>query len=398
MNKFKPQILIVEDDELIRNIFQQSLENWGYPVDTAENGQDALDKIRKKNYHIVITDLNMPVMDGMTLLNRIKSDWPYIETIVVTGFATIESAIDALKMGAFDFILKPVNFDQVKITVKKCHHKIQADAENTHLKKINARLKELNEMKDKFLSITNHEIRTPLTIIKGYIEILDGLVQSHEPEIQEIFQILKTTIQELTQTIERMHTLSRANRGEWIAKPHLVDVTQVAHKVYNEMHRLFDHRSIQIKVSIPDHPLYIRGSFHALQIILRELLQNALKFTQDGGKVHLKIYETHKQVAICVQDNGIGIPYEKQEAIFSLFYEVQDVVYHKTSKNEFMGGGMGIGLSLVKEFITHMKGKIVVDSDPGIGSSFVVYLPKVRKEQPHKEVRSDEQSSITFPG
>ncbi|NOX37152.1 MAG: response regulator [Calditrichaeota bacterium] len=396
MDKFKPQILIVEDDELIRNIFQQSLENWGYPVDTAENGQDALDKIRRKNYHIVITDLNMPIMDGMTLLNRIKSEWPYIETIVVTGFATIESAIDALKMGAFDFILKPVNFDQVKITVKKCHHKIQAEAENTHLKKINARLKELNEMKDKFLSITNHEIRTPLTIIKGYIEILDGLINSSEPEIREIFQILKSTIQELTQTVERMHTLTRANRGDWIAEPHNVDVVQVAQKVYDEMHRLFEHRSIQLEISLPHHPLYILGSFHALQIILRELLQNALKFTQDGGKVNLKIYETHKQVAICVQDNGIGIPYEKQDAIFSLFYEVQDVVYHKSSKNEFMGGGMGIGLSLVKEFVTNMKGKIVVDSDPGIGSTFVVYLPKVRQETSHKEVKPDEPSQVTF--
>ncbi|NIV15473.1 MAG: response regulator, partial [Aliifodinibius sp.] len=100
MQKSDTKVLVVDDEELIRNLFKNSLQKWNYKVDLAHDGQMALQKCSENDYHIVITDLNMPNMNGMSLLERIKSRWPMIEVIVITGYATIESAIEAMKIGA----------------------------------------------------------------------------------------------------------------------------------------------------------------------------------------------------------------------------------------------------------------------------------------------------------
>ncbi len=374
-------ILVVEDEQLIRDIFRQALENWGYTVTVAEDGAEALRWLKRQPFHIVITDLYMPGVDGMSLLHKIKDNWPFIEVIVVTGHGTVESAIEAMKHGAFDFILKPVNFDQVRITIKRCQQKIQAESENAQLREINARLQELNELKDKFLSITNHELRTPITIIKGYLEILMGMVDVADPEVNEIFNILKSTADELVESLERMHLLSRLQQGEPVLNNQIVDVREIARAVYQEMFRLFQHRNMQLEITLPRQAAEVFANAHAIKIIIRELVHNALKFTPDGGKVELNIYTTQNYVNIVVRDTGVGIPIEKQEAIFKEFYEVQDVIHHRSSQQDFMGGGMGIGLSLVKELVTSLKGRIALESEVGTGSSFVIYLPRITNKQ-----------------
>ena len=212
------KILVVEDEELIRDIFKQSLENLGFSVETAEDGKTALELCQQNTYQIVTTDINMPVMDGITLLKHIKSRWPFIEVIVVSGYASIENAIDALKIGAFDFILKPVNFDHLKLVIKKCYQKISWQTESFELKEKNLQLKELSEMKDKFLSITNHEIRTPLMIIKGYLEILESQLENLNDDDEEILDIIKKTTENLSDTVERMHMLSQVSKGIGLEK------------------------------------------------------------------------------------------------------------------------------------------------------------------------------------
>ena len=118
-----------------------------------------------------------------------------------------------------------------------------------------------------------------------------------------------------------------------------------------------------------------------LKKAIRELLQNALKYTKEQGRVILssKDVQSREQVYITVSDNGIGIPPDKVELIFEPFYEVQDVLHHSTSKTEFMGGGIGMGLSLVKEIVEANEGEIAVESTPGKGSAFTIILPKAKE-------------------
>jgi len=391
MKKSAIRILIVEDETLIQEIFQQALSNWGYNVDCAANGKSALELCQKNNYDIVITDINMPQMDGISLLKRIKSRWPYIEVIIITGYGTIEMAIDALKVGAYDFILKPVNFDHLEFTINKCFQKIEQQSEGSELREKIEQLKELNDMKDKFFSITNHEIRTPLMILRGYFEILETELGDLDREKKEIFEIIKKTYLELSETVERMHILSHMNHGDWIGRHERIDITKTISEVYNKLLHLFEHRKIHISQDIPDHPIWIEGNSFACRLLIRELLHNSLKFTQDDGRVKVKAQDFKDQAVISISDNGIGIPYDKQQLIFTDFYEVQNVMNHKSSTKEFMGGGMGIGLNLVKEITTAMNGKLQVFSDTGEGSTFIIFLPKKEfspdqdKANPEKE-------------
>lgn len=373
------KVLIVEDEDLIRDIFKQALENLGFFVETADDGKTALELCQKVNYHIVITDINMPVMDGITLLKHLKSRWSFIEVVVVSGFASIENAIEALKIGAFDFILKPVNFDHLKLVIKKCYQKIAWQTESIELKEKNLHLKELSEMKDKFLSITNHEIRTPLMIIKGYLEILESQLENLNEDDQEILGILKKTTQNLSDTVERMHTLSQVSKGDWIGEEDDVDITKTIYEVYSDLARLFQHRQIEVNLDLPEDSLFVSGNIFAIKLIIRELLQNALKFTPNSGKVDIKLTDLQNEIVLNVKDNGIGIPYNKQNLIFTDFYEVQDVMNHKSSTEDFKGGGMGIGLSLVKEIVNSLKGTIQFYSEPNDGTTFIVHFLKAEK-------------------
>jgi signal transduction histidine kinase len=375
MRRDEVKILVVEDEEIIRLMFQQTFESWGFQVDVAENGKDALDRCHRENYHIVVTDLNMPMMDGLELLKRIKIKWPNIEVIVITGYATIESAIDAMKHGAYDFILKPVNFDHVQFTMNKCYSKIRFEAENQELRQANSQLTELNEMKDKFLYITNHEIRTPLTIIKGYIDVLKNLVQNPNKEITETLEILDDTTDELNALVDRMHLLEALEHGKMIPKIEQVDLRIVLAKVYREVARLFKNREIELKVVVDKKPIVMQGDYRQIQLVMRELIQNALKFTPDKGKVLVRLELKQDRIYYSVKDSGVGIPYNKQKVIFDRFYEIQDVVNHKTSKNEFMGGGLGIGLSMVKEIVTSLNGEIELISEPQHGCLFRINWP-----------------------
>lgn len=389
MKEAEIKILIAEDEELIRDIFKQSLEHWGFSADTAPDGKTALEMCQHQSYHIVITDVNMPLMDGITLLKHLKSRSPYTEVIIVSGYATIENAIEALKIGAFDFILKPVNFDHVQLVIKKCYQKIAWQAESTELKESNLHLKELNEMKDKFLSLTNHEIRTPLMIIKGYLDILESQIETQSEDDREIFEIIKKTTHNLTDTVERMHMLSQVSKGDWIGENGDIDITKAVQDVYADLSRLFTHRSIKVSLNLPQQSLWIKGSLFSLKLVIRELLHNALKFTEDNGKVEIKLSELSDQVTLSVKDNGIGIPYNKQDLIFTDFYEVQDIMNHTSSRENFKGGGMGIGLSLVKEIVNHLKGSIQFYSEPDKGATFVVHLPKSENEVADQDIAAD---------
>ncbi|HQU71244.1 MAG TPA: response regulator [Calditrichia bacterium] len=375
MEKSEVRVLVVDDEQIIREIFSTSLSRWGFQVDEAADGQEALKKCEFSPYHIVITDLNMPRMDGEQLLQRIKARWAETEVIVVTGFGTITNAIEAMKNGAMDFILKPVNFEHVKLTLEKCYHKVRAAAENEQLQTLNNELQEINEMKSKFLAITNHEIRTPLTIIRGYLEILEDILPAEQSDALEVLDILNNTSRQLSNTVDRMHVLSEVHYTRFNCQDEKVDLTEIVRLVHRDYALLFKHRNIDLTINMPREPLLVKASGNGLRLLLEELLQNALKFTPDKGRVLVRIGKGPTEAYLEIEDNGIGIPYDKTDMIFSPFYEVQNSIHHKSSPTAFKGGGMGIGLTLVRELVSAMKGRIWVNSEVESGSSFRVFFP-----------------------
>lgn len=372
-----PKILIVDDEPVVRNVCQLSLEKRGYHVETVENGSRALELLKKGDIDIVFTDIKMPIIDGLELLDTIKRDFPHVEVVIMTGYATIEGAIDAMKKGAYDFILKPIKPDQIRLVTKKCVEKIQLSEENRTLRLANQKLQELQEMKDKFLAITSHELRTPVSHLKGYLGILGDEIydQLSESDKKQCIQVLNNAVQELEDIVARMHNLSQIENGKHSHELDLVDVNKIIEKIVEDYRIISRQRNQSIKFSKTIDPLSIVVDPKQIKCMVSELIQNAIKFTPDGGEVLITTKIEGEYCIISVKDNGVGVESSKLGKIFEKFYEAQDSKYHSSSKSSFMGGGLGLGLPSVRAMAVANGGGVKVKSEQGKGSEFSVYLP-----------------------
>jgi len=381
MNKSQANILVIEDEAQVRESYIDMFSFFGHNVEAVSNGREGLSLINKNGYDIVVTDLNMPEMDGLEVLDYLKKKKPYIEVIVITGFATLENAIKAMKMGAYDYVTKPVDIDHVRIVLAKCVQQIRSNQENEELRNLNEQLKGLNEMKDKFITITNHELRTPITVLKGYLELIDVFLdQKRNPDLDDALSVAGETMEELVSIVESMHDMSSFDYRKKIFDIVEIDVCHLLNVIYKEMKIFFSERNIDFKVVFNGPIVLVKGDIKRIKRSIRELIQNALKYTPDKGSVTIdySVNETNNKLYIKISDSGIGIPLEKQNLIFEPFYEVQDAINHMTSKTEFMGGGIGLGLTLAKEVFESHEGDLIVESQEKAGSTFIAVLPYTR--------------------
>ena len=164
--------MVVDDEKLLGESLCELLNYHGYETLYASNGQDAVEMIRQKRPDVILTDLIMPQMDGLELIEYVKEHFPDIGMIMITAYGTVESSVKALKKGAFDYITKPFREEEITQCLIRYFEQVR-------LKKENISLRQLNELKDKFLSLASHELNTPLMIISGYLDIL-----KQDPDMQ----------------------------------------------------------------------------------------------------------------------------------------------------------------------------------------------------------------------
>jgi signal transduction histidine kinase len=380
MSADSAKILIIEDEKQVRQSYIEMFTFFGYEVDAAIDGKEGIRLINQNTYDIVVTDLNMPEVNGMEVLKYVKKKKPHTEVIVITGYATLENAIIAMKIGAYDYFTKPIDLEHVRIVLSKCIHKIKARRENEKLRSVNAKLKELNDLKSKFITITNHEMRTPITVLKGYLELIESALENRNEELDEAMGICMDTTYELVNIVDQMHDLSSSDSGKLKMHFSTFSLEDMLLIIFKEMRLLFDQRGVHLKLNINAPDILVNCDYHRIKRSVREIVQNALKFTKEGGEVSINctVNTDKKTVKIRIIDNGIGIPTEKQDLVFEPFYEVQSSIHHTTSKTGFMGGGIGLGLSLVREVIENHNGQVFLESEENKGSTVTILLPYVR--------------------
>jgi signal transduction histidine kinase len=235
-------------------------------------------------------------------------------------------------------------------------------------------------MKDKFVAITSHELRTPVSHLKGYLGILndDLYYQLSEEEKKQCMQVIFDAIKDLERIVTHMHDLNRVERAPSELDTELLDVAVIVEKSVEVFRVIAKLRQQTIEFKKKHSNLFINGEGGKIKNIVQELIQNAIKFTPDGGKIVVSVQRDDRFCVISVKDNGIGIDPAEHGKIFDKFYEVQDSRYHSSSKNGFMGGGLGLGLASVRAIAIAHGGGVKVKSSKEKGSEFLIYFPLVK--------------------
>ena len=368
------EILVADDESAIRAIWGNFLKDWGYRPCVVENGKIALEKCREKQFPLVITDLVMPVFTGQELIYALKSEFPQTEIIVTTGHGTVEVAVELMKAGAYDFLTKPLNFQHAELVIRKCLDQAEAHAENSRLRQVNRDLEELNELKEKFIAITNHELRTPVSIINNVLEILEPELRGGS--LEDLFDMISRSARDLSEIVTQLHEISRLTLDKTPLPLERFNLLSLCREVQKEAAFVLKRRGHRTDLEIPEDLSMVADRLKFKKVV-RELLQNAIKFTENGGEISLSAtVNSQNDLVFEVSDTGIGIQKKDQEKIFDLFFEVGDSLHHHTSKEDFLGGGMGVGLSIVSEIVQAHQGTVSVSSEPERGSRFTVTLPQ----------------------
>ncbi|OYT72979.1 MAG: hypothetical protein CFK52_02930 [Chloracidobacterium sp. CP2_5A] len=366
------RILVVDDEPEICNFFQDLLVD--YQVRAVADGSEVSPLLPLFRPQLVITDMRMPRQGGLSVIRLVKEHDRNTEVLVVTGYGRIDEAVEAMKLGASDFIPKPFEVEQMLAAIEKCFDRISLRQQNAALIHANRELQRLTELKEKFLRLTTHELRGPLTILQGYCDLL-GLLADSPDDVREARQAMQAAVSNLTTIVQNLTLLmvSTVDRIPIASDP--FDVAETLRSTLEEIKVHARHRNHQYVFTGPDRLEAVGDPLRVTQIA-RELLFNAVKFTADGGAITLALQLAEPdRFVIRVEDNGIGMASSEIVSAFEPFYEAANTRHHSTSRTNFKGGGLGIGLTLVRDIVDAYGGRVSILSEPERGTSVTVALP-----------------------
>jgi signal transduction histidine kinase len=384
-------ILVVDDEEDLRYVLARQLQMGGFQVETATDGEAAIQKLREREYPVIITDMKMPRKDGLSVISAARELHPDTEIIVLTGHGTLENALQAFKAGnIFEYLLKPLDDIAVLNTI------VERALERRNLRRHNRLLFEqlqqaYEELKRKSEALIQneklsaigqlaagvaHELNNPLTAVLGFAQVIYEKLKHHTPngwseaEHARLMQALENMMQGVYRARDIISTLLRFARTSDPSHRCLVDINQVLRDtfVFTE-HALLRHGLVLNRQLAPELPP-VWGNPARLQQVFTNLLINAQQATPSGGVITVSTApsEDPKGVWVHVADSGKGIPEEELERIFEPFY---------TRKEE----GTGLGLSITRQIVLEHNGTIQVASEVGKGSCFSIFLPAAEAEQ-----------------
>jgi signal transduction histidine kinase len=379
------RILIVDDEKPIRDFLYEALTRLGgFNVELAKDGEEALKKIEKENFDLVLTDMKMPKMDGLQLITEIAKSKPETLMVLLTGHGSIDSALEAMRRGASDYLSKPINLDEMLMRLRKVLEErqrfISLKDHATELERANQELKKIDEMKSEFVSVASHELRTPLAAIKNAVQLMLQEKTGGINENQKRFlSMAERNINRLTNILNNLLDLSRIESGKTNLKFEELDIRNSIEFILSSLKTQADEKSIRLQMEIPEKLPSVYGDREKVEQILTNLVGNAIKFTPEGGEISVsaKPFENEgnmDMVAISVRDSGIGIPEDQLDRIFEKFHQVEDSLRRSIV-------GAGLGLAIAKSLVEAHHGKIWAESEVGKGSIFTFTLPSSKGEK-----------------
>ncbi len=366
-------ILLVDDEEDIRDVLSLSLTDMGHTVHTAENGKEAMEIFRQINPLIVLTDIKMPGMDGIDLLCNIKEENPETEVIMITGHGDMDLAVRSLKCEATDFITKAINVDALSVALKRVHEKIFMKQQlKAYTENLEALVREKTELQDRLSSLglmigsISHHIKGLLTSLDGGIYLLNsGFKKKDEAQIQEGFEVVKLMSGRIRKLV--LDILFYAKDRELSLEP--VDVLTFANDVADLIEPKVRNHRIDFVRDFEKAPQAVEIDTDTLRSALINVLDNAVDAclideSKTAHTIIFRIKEEKKRMVIEIVDNGIGMDTNTMEKLFKLFH---------SSKGR---KGTGFGLFIANNIIQQHGGTINATSTKGKGSRFTIKIPK----------------------
>lgn len=365
-------ILIVDDEEGIREGSRRVLTSAGHSADTASGLSTALNLMQRGHYDLFLLDVMLPDGSGLDLLAAILQHDPNAICIIITGFGSIEMAVEAVRQGAYDFLSKPFTSDELLMSVGQGleRRRLKAiEAQAVELAEARDELERLDEAKSQFMLLVAHELRAPVAAVQSYINlILSGYMS--KDELQPTLLRVQERLQEVLDLIADLLELARLKQAK--AKPSKKaepqDMADILNKVCDLFRQQANEKGQSFQVDILDKPFVTADRKH-LEQIWTNLISNAIKYTPEGGQIAVTLKDAGDQVVGTVTDSGIGISEDDQAHLFEDFF--------RTAEAKASGEiGTGLGLSIVKQIVESYGGELGVTSSLGHGSRFTFALPK----------------------
>ncbi len=374
-------ILIVDDSRENIISLKKVLEKNNFEVDTASSGEEALKKVLKRSYVLIILDVQMPGMDGFEVAEAISGYSKAKETAIIflsAASSNIKLITRGYSSGGLDYITKPVDVNILLLKVKtfyRIYEQSRAlnEMQNALLEEIEFR-KEAERKKDEFISIASHELKTPLTSIKGYIQLLERSIDKGDiPTVKNRLYKVQDHIEKLNILVADLLDISKIESGKLKFNKKFFAIDPLLDNIIEVMQQSHPDFKIVKTESVCEN---VFGDEMRIEQVIINFITNAIKYSPGTTEIQIFSRVCDGEIYIAVKDFGIGMSKEHQQKVFGKFYRVEE------TSERFQG--LGIGLFICQQIIQRHKGTIGVKSSPGKGSEFYFYLPlNQNKEENH---------------
>lgn len=359
----QPHILVIDDDEVARDSAQVLLSRWGYRVTLAETGEKGLEALESDPPDLIVVDLQMPGISGLEVLEAVREADPTIICIMVTGFATLQSAVDAMKQGAYDFLPKPFSPDELKLAVKRGLERRFLEKETQKLRQEKA------QMEANFVTMVSHQMRSPLAAVRQLLEVAaTESLGPLDPKYKELITRANLRIDGLMQDINAWLNMVRIAEDGVAERKQPVKLSEVLQALAERTQLDAEAAGQELVVEGPDTEATLQVDLESLLEALYNITSNAVKYNREGGRVTIGAQSTRLQADIIISDQGPGIPEAELPFIFDDFFRSKSPELKSKP-------GTGLGLSITRRIVRAHGGEVSVTSRKGEGTTFTVSLP-----------------------
>lgn len=366
------KLLIVDDESGMRLGVQRALKNFQIPipesdefvsiqVEMAETGEEGIQLIHANRPDILLLDYKLPGQNGLEILEHIQTEDSEMVIIMITAYASLETAVSAIKQGAFDFLAKPFTPDELKRMLLKA-------AQNLLLaRQLKRMAQEKQQVRFEFTRVLGHELKSPLNAIEGYLNLMQSRTAGNQLESYD--HMVNRSLERLEgmrKLIADLLDLTRIESGKRQRNMIIQDIIPLAHCALENVKQQAEQQKINFSIhSVNQLDFYCDTT--EMEMIFNNLMTNAVKYNKPGGSVDLTITNESGDLVITIRDTGIGM---SQQEIAGLFQEFKRIKNEKT-KNIL---GSGLGLTIVKKIVKLYNGEIKVESQVDSGTTFTISL------------------------